>query len=159
MPRGAPRAGPAEHPAGSEPAAAGANDELAGEDHRQVQCLDRGEDAGATQSSPGPPRPRVLPTQAGFQKGDRLPPGLCASLKGFLGLQWHRETGPPISSINARDSRMAGGEEVPEATLQHSHYLILEPAFDIKHTFHYCLDWVNNELSVLTEGLGRLPSN
>uniref|UniRef100_F6V2C8 Myb/SANT-like DNA-binding domain-containing protein 1 n=1 Tax=Equus caballus TaxID=9796 RepID=F6V2C8_HORSE len=41
VPRGAPRAGPAEHPAGAEPAAAGAHDEPAREDHRQVQCLGR----------------------------------------------------------------------------------------------------------------------
>lgn len=50
------------------------------------------------------------------------------------------DLGASISSINARDSRMTGSEEVPEATLQYSHYLILETAFDIKHTFHYGLE-------------------
>lgn len=101
MPRGAPCAGPAEHPAGSEPAASGANDEPAGEDHRQVQRLGHGEDARChAVLSRGPPRLRVLPTQAGFQEGDRLQPGLCASLKGFLGLQWHWETlGPPSLAL------------------------------------------------------------
>lgn len=95
MPRGAPCVGPAEHPAGSESAASGAHDELAGEDHRQVQRLGHGEDARChIVLSGGPPRLRACHS-AGFRKGDRLQSGLCASLKGFLGPQWPYETLEP----------------------------------------------------------------